>query len=165
MNSKTLKVFPQTFLEKQYDFVVWYDNKFCINVDDTIRIINSWNNKHSLMLHKHPFINNVEEEFAVSMNQSRYVYEKEKYINDCKKIGLVDNYMFHSQTSYIIYNLNHRMTTKLQREWMYNIKKCGIQCQISFNLFDKITKTLLVNINIIFIRPDTAYPSKPSEPP
>ena len=138
MSSKMLKVFPQTFLEKQYDFVVWYDNKFSVNVDDTIRVINSWNNTHSLMLHKHPFLHNVKEEFAESMIQSRYIYEKEKYIkyiNDCKKIGLVDNYMFHSQTGYIIYNLNHKMTTKLQQEWMYNIKKCGIQCQISFNLF------------------------------
>ena len=25
MSSKPLKVFPQSFLEKQYDFVVWYD--------------------------------------------------------------------------------------------------------------------------------------------
>ena len=27
------------------------------------------------------------------------------------------------------------MTNKLQKKWMNNIKKCGILCQISFNLF------------------------------
>ena len=138
MSSKMLKVFPQTFLEKQYDFVVWYDNKFSVNVDDTIRAINSWNNNHSLMLHKHPFLNNVQEEFTTSMFQPRYFYEKEKYIkyiDECKKKGLVDDYMFHSQCGYIIYNLKHSMTNKIQKEWMNNIKKCGIQDQISFNLF------------------------------
>jgi hypothetical protein len=138
MSSKMLKVFPQTFLEKQYDYVVWYDNKFSVNVDNTIRVINSWNNTHSLMLHKHSFLHNVKEEFTESMIQPRYVYEKEKYIkyiNECKKEGLTDNYKFHSRTGYIIYNLNHSMTNKIQTEWMNNIKKCGIQCQISFNLF------------------------------
>ena len=43
--------------------------------------------------------------------------------------------MFHSQCGFIIYNLKHSMTNKIQKEWMDNIKKCGIQDQISFNLF------------------------------
>ena len=76
MSSKMLKVFPQTFLEKQYDFVVWYDNKFSVNVDDTIRVINSWNNNHSLMLHKHPFLNNVQEEFTTTIED---IYNKKKH--------------------------------------------------------------------------------------
>ena len=138
MSCKILKVFPQTFLEKKYDFVVWYDNKFSVNVNDTIRVINSWNNSHSLILHKHPFLNNVKEEFIESMKQSRYRYEKDKYIkyiNLCNNKGLVNNYKFHSQCGYIIYNLKHSMTNKIQKEWMNNIKKCGIQDQISFNLF------------------------------
>ena len=138
MSCKILKVFPQVFLEKEYDFVVWYDNKFSVNVKDTIRVINSWNNNHSLMLHKHPWLKNVKGELAESMGQRRYVYEKDryiKYINECKEKGLVDNYKFHSQCGFIIYNLKHRMTAKIQKEWMINIKKCGIQDQISFNLF------------------------------
>lgn len=141
MNSKMLKVFPQTFLSKEYDFVVWYDNKFNVNVDDTINVINSWNKKHSLMLHLHPRknVHNVRDEFNESMRrQKRYIYEKKQYteyINDCKELGLVDDYKLHSQTGFIIYNLNHPMTKILQEGWMQEIKKCGIQCQISFNLF------------------------------
>ena len=138
MSCKMLKVFPQTFLEKQYDFVVWYDNKFSVNVYDTIRAINSWNNAHCLMLHKHPFLRNVKQELTESMKQPRYAYEKHKYIkyiNECKEKGLVDNYILHSQCGYIIYNLKHSMTDKVQKEWMNNIEKCGIQDQISFNLF------------------------------
>tara|TARA_B100000287_G_scaffold289142_1_gene272429 strand:- start:824 stop:1657 length:834 start_codon:yes stop_codon:yes gene_type:complete len=140
MNGKMLKVFPQIFLEKQYDFVIWYDNKYSVNVNDTIRAINSWDNSLSLMLPTHPFdrVNNVKEEFDESMGQPRYVYEKDKYIkyiNDCKKKGLSDEYKFHSTCTYIIYNLNHKMTRKIQEEWMNNIKECGIQDQISFNMF------------------------------
>ena len=138
MDSKRLKVFPQTFLESKYDFVIWYDNKFSVNVKDTINVINSWKKKHALMLHRHTFIANIKEEFEESMKQSRYVYEKDKYIkyiNDCKKSGLKDDYKIHSQCGFIIYNLNHSMTKKIQKEWMNNIKKCGIQDQISFNLF------------------------------
>ena len=52
-----------------------------------------------------------------------------------KKKKQTSFYKFHSQTGYIIYNLNHNMTNKLQKKWMNNIKKCGILCQISFNLF------------------------------
>ena len=37
-----------------------------------------------------------------------------------------------------IYNLNHDYTKKIQYEWFKHIKKCGIQCQISFNLLRQI---------------------------
>lgn len=138
MSSKPLKVFPQSFLEKQYDFVVWYDNKFSVNVDDTIRVINSWNDAHALMLHRHPFLRNVKEEFIESMKQPRYFLERRKYIryiNECEEEGLVDNYALHSQCGYIIYNLNHSMTSEIQTGWISHIHKCGVQDQISFNMF------------------------------
>lgn len=137
MDSKRLKVFPQTFLESKYDFVIWYDNKFSVNINDTIKVINSWNKKHALMLRRHTFVANVEEEFKECILQPRYEYQKKnyiKFINKCKKRGLKDNYKIHSVTNYIIYNLNHDMTTKIQKIWNENIEKCGIQCQISFNL-------------------------------
>lgn len=139
--SKMLKVFPQYFLTKKYDFVIWFDNKFNVNTKDTLHVINNWNNNHSLMLHKHPFLNNVKEELKESLKQPRYVYEKKKYeeyINNLKKCGFSDNYNKHSQTGFIIYNLNHDYTKKIQYEWFKHIKKCGIQCQISFNLLRQI---------------------------
>ena len=78
MDSKRLKVFPQTFLESKYDFVIWYDNKFSVNVKDTINVINSWNKKHALMLHRHTFIANIKEEFEESIFYNLDMFMKKK---------------------------------------------------------------------------------------
>ena len=138
MSSKSLKVYPQKWLEKNYDFVVWYDNKFSVNVKDTLKVVKNWNKKpHALMLHRHPYFRNVAREFEESMHTERYLCQKEsyiKYINECKNIGLTDTYNFHSQCGFIIYNLNHNLTQEIQDTWMEHIKKCGIQDQISFNM-------------------------------
>lgn len=137
MYGKKLKVYPQKFLNKKYNFVVWYDNKFDVNDKDTIDVINKWNPNKAMMLHKHPFLNNVAEELKESMRQARYRREKQKYkdyIEKCKEEGLSDKYHLHSQCGFLIYNMDNEYTKKIQDDWMKNIKKCGIQDQISFNM-------------------------------
>ena len=138
MDSKKLKVFPQTFLDTKYDFVVWYDNKFSVNVKDTLRVIKKWNNNHALMLHRHPRLLNVIQEYNEAMWHPRYNAQSNSYINymrSSEQNGFTTEYKIHSQTGFIIYNLNHNLTELIQEKWMEEIKKCGIECQISFNLF------------------------------
>ena len=150
MWSKKLKVFPHTFLWKKYDFIIWYDNKINPNLNNTFNAINSWNNNNALVLYKHLFLNNVKQEFEESMKQPRYYAEKEKYIkyiDYCKTLGLADDYALHSQTGFIIYNLNHYLTEDIQKEWMKHINMCGIECQISFNLIRQKYEEYIGNFN------------------
>jgi hypothetical protein len=38
----------------------------------------------------------------------------------------------HFQTGFIIYNLRHPATARLQQMWFEHINRCGILCSISF---------------------------------
>jgi hypothetical protein len=51
--SKALKVFPQLHLPVAYDFVVWFDNKFSVNLAGVERAVGSWNYSVAAMFHRH----------------------------------------------------------------------------------------------------------------
>ena len=138
LHSKSLKVFPQKFIGKKYDFIIWHDNKIEVNIKDTVSFIKNWNNNFALAVHKHPICKNVKHEFKLSQRQRRYQIDLMKnlrYIKKCQKKNLVVDYKFHAQTGFIIYNLTNPVTFDLQNRWFNHIKRCGIECQISFNLF------------------------------
>ena len=79
MASKPMKVFPQTFLPSKYTFVVWFDNKFNVNVDGVDKQIKSWNPNTAIMFHKHPHGRNAagaKGEWQVAQSQQRYREQK-----------------------------------------------------------------------------------------
>lgn len=136
-DSKPLKVFPEKYLEKPYDFVVWYDNKFNVNVSDTMAFIHLWDYSKCIAMHLHPFNKTVVDEFNVAICFPRYKRQQNdyvRYIDDCKTKGLTEYYHKHSQTGFIIYNTHHQKTKEIQELWMSHINQCGIECQISFNM-------------------------------
>lgn len=52
MLSKDLKVFPQKYLPRAYDFVIWFDNKFDLKFDNILTAVLSWDPTVALMLHR-----------------------------------------------------------------------------------------------------------------
>ena len=136
-----MKVFPQKFLPvitngPAYTVAVWFDNKFDINeraVSDVAHMIDS---RVSTYVHKHPFICcGADIEARESLLQMRYKKGKEKmvrYIEEEMSLGYKLNGERHFQTGLIIYNLRHPDTEKIQNMWMEHIRRCGIECQISF---------------------------------
>lgn len=136
MASKKLKVFPQYFIPVNYDFLIWFDNKFNVNTKGVLNVISTWNNETAMMLHKHPFLCcGADLEFKESMKQKRYFQQKDqyiKYMNEEVKKGYPIHGKRHFQTGFLIYNLLHPITVKIQKMWMNHIIRCGIQCQISF---------------------------------
>ncbi|MFC5044567.1 hypothetical protein ACFSTE_15465 [Aquimarina hainanensis] len=133
---KPLKVYPQHFLKKKYDYLVWSDNKFDINYKDTIKVVNNWNPDIAMMLHRHPVLKNIDGEFEESMLQERYVIEKEqytRYIKDRVNEGLSSQSDDHYQCGYLLYNMKASETENIQKAWHQNINQCGINDQISFN--------------------------------
>ena len=143
---KSLKLYPQKFIPKTYDYIVWFDNKFDVNVNGTIQTIKNWNPNVSMMLHRHPFLNNISEEFKESMLQKRYIVDKENYLNYIEKNiskDLSAEHYNHFQCGYLLYNMNHSDTIRIQKTWHEHIKKCGINDQISFNFVAQIFKDII----------------------
>jgi len=138
MACKPLKTEPQKFIPKPnlYHYIIWSDNKINVNIEGTITTIKSWNTNLAMMLHRHPFVANIEKEYDESMLQERYVREKEqyaKYINKNVNEGLSAKQDLFYQCGYIIYNLQHPETLNIQKTWKKHIGQCGINDQISFN--------------------------------
>ena len=140
MASKRLKVFPQSFVDGDYDFVIWFDNKFDPEPLEVRDILNTWNPTKAAAMHRHPFLSDqdglgsVHREFEASMAQDRYNKEKEHYqayILSQINAGYHAEGYRHFTTCFIIYNMHHTDTIKIQETWWEHIKECGIQCQIS----------------------------------
>ena len=134
--SKYFKVFPQEYLQgKKYDFIVYFDNTFNVNVKNVNKHIQNWDIKNSVVFHKHPFLCcGADIELKESLKQDRYVRQKHliyKYISDEVEKGYVINGERHFQCGFIIYNLNKPDTYIFQNMWMEHNKRCGIEDQVS----------------------------------
>ncbi len=139
--SKRLKVYPNLFLPKTYDFIIWSDNKFDVNALDSIKTIKNWDNQTAMKLHKHPFVDDSLEEFEEAMKQARYNDQRasyEKYLNGQVNKGLSAKGAIHYQTGYLIYNESHPKTNLIRATWQEHINMCGINCQISFHFITQL---------------------------
>ena len=111
-----------------------------------MQTIENWNPNIAMALHRHPFLNNISEEFKESMLQERYILDKERYhnyIDSNVSKGLSSEHYNHFQCGYLLYNMNHPDTTRIQKTWHEHINKCGINDQISFNFIAQIFKRVI----------------------
>lgn len=140
--SKFLKVTPQNFIKKKYNFYVWFDSKWNLNYNTILKIINKWNNNYILGITKHQYgIYNTNEEFNAAILQKRYLSQKKKMLNYINlDINKNLKYNGHYQTGNIIWNMNNPLTVQFQNEWLNHINIAGIECQISFNTLIKYNK-------------------------
>ena len=53
LKSKLLKVYPQRFLPKEYDMVVWFDNKNDLVIKNVINQLYNWNPNTAVMMHRY----------------------------------------------------------------------------------------------------------------
>ena len=153
MASKALKVYPNHFLPKQYQYLIWFDNKFNVNLEGTLKSIKSYNKNIAIMLHKHPFVENIAKELTESKKQKRYARQEDryvKYIDNNVNNGLSKHHYIHYQSGYLLYNIKHKQTANIQKIWQQHINDCGINCQITFNfvaqLFDQYIDEYIYDI-------------------
>lgn len=136
LKSKKLKVFPQYYTDKKYDYTVWFDNKFNVNCTDTLKAIASYNARHAMMLHKHPASNTIVEEYTAAVKQPRYQVDALSYhhaIENYRK-SVHSSGLPYFQTGFLIYNNHHPQLHQLINQWYQIILKLGINCQIGFEL-------------------------------
>ena len=124
----------------KYDYLCFLDSKldkvseiFVEKYIDTYFI----EQNYALLLREHILIKdaNVWNEFNLSMEQNRYVQQKERYLNYINKQlnnGLKEKTNKHCQTGFLIRNMKHPKIKEINNTWYSHIQECGIQCQISF---------------------------------
>ena len=132
---KRMKVFPQSFLDKDYEFVAWMDNKWTYNTIGVEDAIASWNKNTAVQFKKHARICcGADLEYDASMSQPRYYAQRKQYqtymIDQIHK-GLELNGPRHLCATFILYNTKHNKTSAFQNTWFDHIQQCGIQDQIS----------------------------------
>lgn len=129
-----------------YDFTFYKDDKINFNLD----LIKSFckdaeQNDYSFMLRPHNFLfGNILYEFGEAMLQPRYkvLWDKTtEYLTEEIKNGLnLECQMY--WTSAILRNMNHPDTQKINDMWMDHIGRCGIECQISFDVIAQEFSTI-----------------------
>ena len=142
--SKPLKVFPQQAVlrvtSKAYKYMVWFDNKFDVNVAGVNDAVAKWNPKHALLMHRHPFLCGddlrcgADMELKESLKQHRYQLQENqyvKYMEEEARAGFPTHGERHFQCGFLLYRLDHPDCAKIQDMWMAHIERCGIQDQIS----------------------------------
>jgi hypothetical protein len=140
MAGKHVKSSPHMYKElKDYDYLCYFDNKLPkINENFVENSINKYfvQQNYAMILRQHHFVGpKIYAEFMESMKQKRYVLEHhkyKKYIETQLAHGLLDTIKSHSQCNFILRNMKHEKTQKINNTWYEHIQMCGIQDQITF---------------------------------
>ena len=113
LSSKDMKVHPQKYLPKKYDFIVWFDNKYELHLVNVLEKVVYWNSSIALALPLKPAgVHNPVKEMEEALLQDRYFKDKDQmqnYISEQLNNGFVleKNGAFMYKTAFIIYNMNH----------------------------------------------------------
>ena len=122
----------------KFNFLFYKDDKIpiCIKtIEESVETLIQ--NKASMAIRPHPFLNgNLLYEFGEAMLQPRYKSQMKNivtYITEELKNGLNFECQMYA-TGTILRNMQHSETVKINNIWWEHINRCGIECQISFNV-------------------------------
>jgi hypothetical protein len=113
-----------------------------MNVLDSI--LCNWNINTSVQVCHHNFIQTVHKELKEGMLQKRYRRDEGRltnFINTKEMLFPEEN--GHFLTGFIIWNIKHPMTRKIQTKWKSYIEESGIFCQVSFNFIAREFKDFI----------------------
>jgi hypothetical protein len=139
--AKEPKVCPHRFKElNDYEYLVYQDTKLVPKGDTfVLDIIQKCGSQFILFAYQHyaqtTGDTSVFREFHSSMNQERYLKQKDKilaYINTQIELGYSPYDTLHLACGFLIRNNKHQRAIELNEMWYAHILECGIQDQISF---------------------------------
>jgi hypothetical protein len=146
--AKVAKVLPHLIEPlTKFDFLFYKDDKISINeekIENSVRTLIETDSSTSIR--PHPFMSgNILYEFGEAMLQTRYKlqwHQTVAYITEELKNGVQLTCQMY-WTSAILRNMRHSDTAKINNLWWEHINRCGIECQISFDViaqqFNSIT--------------------------
>jgi len=137
---KKVKVLPESFVVlNNYAYTCFMDSKIDKLSESFIETyIDKYfiQNNYALLVREHHFMKDtIWNDFNESMKQQRYYDKKENYfyyITEQLKKGFYAETNDYCQCNVLIRNMNHPKIKEINSNWYSEIKKCGIQDQISF---------------------------------
>jgi hypothetical protein len=140
MVGKHVKTMPHEYKELNgYDYLCYLDSKLeRVNINFIEECINRYfiEQNYALLLRQHWFVPpNVYNELHTSMEQHRYVLEKDRYelyISKQINSGLSAVTPVHCACNVLIRNMKHEKINEINTTWYNHVQECGIQDQISF---------------------------------
>jgi hypothetical protein len=140
---------------KVYDATCYFDSALqvdAIQVQELCDRVFTLSN-YSVIMARHPFLSPtwlpcVYNEYNNAMLQPRYVVQKdqiEAYMNEQVESGLLDTDCIHYATGFIVRKSN-QVARQIGEVWYSHIKKCGIECQISFFFAQQMFKGHIYDI-------------------
>ena len=137
--AKVAKVIPHTIEPlSKYDLLFYKDDKFYVDtsrIGEYARILIETGSSLSVRPHN-LFAGNLLYEFGAAMSYMRYRHEWDKtiaYITEELRMGSRLDCQMHL-TGAILRNMRHPDTIKINELWWSHVQRCGIECQISFNI-------------------------------
>jgi hypothetical protein len=140
MAGKHVKTMPHRYKElKDFDYTCFLDSKLGqINIAFVLQFIETYfiRNNYALLLREHWYLGgNIWHEYFESMKYPRYLpYSKTyiQYIESQLDAGLEETHPHHSAGGFLIRNMKHPETIRLNETWFQHIQQCGLNDQISF---------------------------------
>ena len=144
MDAKHLKACPYMYKElnnKDYGATCYFDSALQINVAEVQELAKNvfTLSNYSVIMSRHPFLSptwlpSVYNEYKNAMLQERYAVQQnqmEAYMTEQIESGLLETDCIHYATGFIV-RKNNKVSRLMGEVWYSHIKKCGIECQISF---------------------------------
>lgn len=145
--AKIAKVLPHTIEPLTvYDFLFYKDDKKLLNtakIEGLVKML--IDSDSSIAIRPHPFLTgNILYEYGEAMRQARYKAQWNKtvaYITEELENGSQLACQMY-WTSAILRNMRHSDTIEINNKWWEHINRCGIECQISFDIIAQKFKSI-----------------------
>lgn len=150
MDAKLLKACPYLFKElRRCDATCYFDSALQVDATQVQELCDRvfTLSNYSIIMARHPFLSptwlpSAHNEYKNAMLQPRYAAQKdqiEAYMHEQVESGLLDTDCIHYATGFIVRKCN-QVARQMGEVWYSHIKKCGIECQISFFFVQQIFK-------------------------
>ena len=153
-DSKFLKACPHLVNElNEYEYTVYIDTGSIIISEDYLLQKIKEKLPHTFMMIPHRWWPTIENavllEYEKSMEQERYLNEKNRivnYINNKINQGYLLTLPMHYETGFIVRKQHDESVILLNETWYEEILKCGIQCQISFFFVQQLCSGTVISL-------------------
>lgn len=150
MDAKLLKACPYMFKElRDGDATCYFDSALQVDASHVQELCDRvfTLSNYSIIMARHPFISptwlpSARNEYKNAMLQPRYASQKDQidaYMHEQVESGLLDMDCIHYATGFIV-RKHSQVERQLGEVWYSHIKKCGIECQISFFFVQQMFK-------------------------
>ena len=149
MQAKSLKAKPHDFPDlAMHDFTVYLDSKVVVDVSAVQNLIDRFDSSKCIFLKEHPFLApNVWNEYNEAIKQTRYARQAGQmhaYITKQLASGLSEDASHHYWTAFLVRNMKHPYTKRINELWYKHIVECGIECQISFFFIGQLFRDFII---------------------